>query len=35
MKTLVASRVLVGGDKNPKNLHAYGDNDGTTEDAKL
>jgi hypothetical protein len=25
MKTLQASRLLVGGDKNPKNLHAYGD----------
>lgn len=28
MKTLLASRCLVGGDKNPKNLHAYGDLDG-------
>ena len=28
MKTLQASRLLVGGDKNPKNLHAYGDLDG-------
>ena len=35
MKTLVASRCLVGGDKNPKNLHAYGDMDGQAEDAKL
>ena len=35
MKTLQASRVLVGGDKNPRNLHAYGDLDGKTEDAKL
>lgn len=35
MKTLVASRCLVGGDKNPKNLHAYGDTDGVTEAAKL
>merc|ERR1712166_1518090 len=35
MKTLVASRCLVGGDKNPKNLHAYGDLDGQSEDAKL
>ena len=35
MKTLQASRCLVGGDKNPKNLHAYGDIDGQSEDAKL
>ena len=35
MKTLVASRCLVGGDVNPKNLHAYGDLDGTNECAKL
>ena len=35
MKTLVASRCLVGGDTNPKNLHAYGDKDGTNEAAKL
>lgn len=35
MKTLKASRLLVGGDFNPKNLHAYGDQDGSKEDAKL
>jgi len=35
MKTLQASRCLVGGDNNPKNLHAYGDKDGHREDAKL
>jgi DNA-binding beta-propeller fold protein YncE len=35
MKTLQASRLLVGGDKNPKNLHAYGDQDGQSEVAKL
>lgn len=35
MKSLQASRCLVGGDKNPKNLHAYGDLDGQSEDAKL
>jgi hypothetical protein len=35
MKTLQASRVLVGGDKNPKNLHSFGDEDGKNEDAKL
>lgn len=35
MKTLQASRCLVGGDSNPKNLHAYGDIDGQREDAKL
>lgn len=35
MKTLTASRLLVGGDFNPKNLHAYGDQDGTQDDAKL
>lgn len=35
MKTLVASRCLVGGDTNPTNLHAYGDIDGTNEAAKL
>lgn len=29
MKTLKASRLLVGGDFNPKNLHAYGDQDGS------
>lgn len=28
MKTLKSSRNLVGGDSNPKNLHAYGDEDG-------
>ena len=35
MKTLQASRCLVGGDANPKNLHAYGDLDGHKEVAKL
>lgn len=35
MKTLQASRCLVGGDLNSKNLHAYGDQDGQKEDAKL
>ena len=35
MKTLTASRVLVGGDKNSKNLHAFGDMDGQNELAKL
>lgn len=35
MKTLQASRLLVGGDMNPKNLHAYGDTDGSKADAKL
>ena len=35
MKTLQASRLLVGGDKNPKNLHAYGDLDGQADVAKL
>ena len=35
MKTLKSSRVIVGGDINPKNLHAYGDEDGITTNAKL
>lgn len=35
MKSLTASRLLVGGDFNSKNLHAYGDTDGSKEDAKL
>lgn len=35
MKTLKSSRNLVGGDSNPKNLHAYGDEDGAQLNAKL
>lgn len=35
MKSLKSSRVLVGGDVNPKNLHAYGDLDGQLTNAKL
>lgn len=35
MKTLSSSRLLVGGHPNPKNLHAYGDKDGTETEAKL
>ena len=35
MKTLQASRCIVGGDANPKNLHAYGDQDGQSVDARL
>lgn len=35
MKTLKNSRVLCGGDTNPKNLHAYGDEDGVGTNAKL
>jgi len=35
MKSLKASRSIVGGDKNPKNLHAYGDEDGQGWEAKL
>ena len=35
MKTLSSSRLLVGGDSNPKNLHAYGDKDGVETEAKL
>ena len=35
MKTLKSSRNLVGGDNNPRNLHAYGDRDGVGVDAKL
>lgn len=35
MKTLKSTRNLVGGDTNPRNLHAYGDTDGVGTDAKL
>ena len=35
MKTLKSSRNVVGGDPNPKNLHAYGDEDGPGTNAKL
>jgi hypothetical protein len=35
MKSLKSSRLLVGGDTNPKNLHAYGDVDGQNTNAKL
>jgi hypothetical protein len=35
MKSLKSSRCLVGGDANPKNLHAYGDEDGVQTTAKL
>jgi hypothetical protein len=35
MKNLKGTRCIVGGDKNPKNLHAYGDTDGGGTDAKL
>ena len=35
MKTLRSTRNLVGGDTNPKNLHAYGDEDGVQTAAKL
>ena len=35
MKTLKSTRNLVGGDNNPKNLHAYGDQDGVGIEAKL
>mmetsp|Transcript_44051 Transcript_44051/g.42645 ORF Transcript_44051/g.42645 Transcript_44051/m.42645 type:complete len:131 (-) Transcript_44051:188-580(-) len=35
MKTLKATRCLVGGDTNPKNLHSYGDEDGIQTNAKL
>lgn len=35
MKTLKSTRVLVGGDPNPKNLHAWGDEDGAGTNAKL
>jgi len=28
MKSLKSTRGIVGGDTNPKNLHAYGDIDG-------
>jgi hypothetical protein len=35
MKSLKSSRLIVGGDTNPKNLHAYGDVDGQNNNAKL
>jgi hypothetical protein len=35
MKTLNCSRNVIGGDNNPRNLHAYGDKDGVGTDAKL
>jgi len=35
MKNLKSTRNLVGGDVNPKNLHAYGDEDGVGTAAKL
>ena len=35
MKTLNSTRCVVGGDSNPKNLHAYGDLDGVGTEAKL
>lgn len=35
MKSLSSSRSMVGGDSNPKNLHAYGDKDGVGVEAKL
>lgn len=35
MKSLKSSRNLVGGDNNPRNLHAYGDTDGVGVEAKL
>jgi hypothetical protein len=35
MKSLDSSRNIVGGDKNPKNLHAYGDIDEVGVKAKL
>ena len=35
MKSLSSARCLVGGDQNPKNLHAYGDLDGVGIEAKL
>ena len=35
MKTLKATRGIVGGDTNPKNLHAYGDIDGQSTTARL
>jgi hypothetical protein len=35
MKSLKSSRLLVGGDLNPRNLHAYGDLDGQLTSAKL
>ena len=35
MKTLNSSRNVVGGDSNPYNLHAYGDNDDVGIKAKL
>ena len=35
MKTLKGVRCVVGGDKKPKNLHAYGDVDGVGTTARL
>lgn len=35
MKTLGSARCVVGGDANPRNLHAYGDLDGVGVEAKL
>jgi len=35
MKTLNSARCVVGGDQNPRNLHAYGDLDGVGTEAKL
>ena len=35
MKNLRSSWCIVGGDSNPKNLHAYGDEDGQGVNAKL
>ena len=35
MKTLKSTRGIVGGDVNPKNLHAYGDIDGQQTNARL
>ena len=35
MKTLKSTRNIVGGDVNPKNLHAYGDIDGQQTNARL
>ena len=35
MKSLTSTRNLVGGDKDPRNLHSFGDRDGVGTDAKL
>jgi len=35
MKSLNSARCVVGGDNNPRNLHAYGDLDGVGTEAKL